>query len=176
MPGRTSAAKRYAEAVSAIARTENSWERWRNDLHAVGEVLKDDQLRLMLESPRISAERKNAALEQTIGGLISPEASNLLKVIGQRGRFNLMSDVITWFDELADRALNIHHYTVTTAVPLTEDERRRLSEKLAVEGGQVVLTEQVDANLLGGMVVRHEDIIRDYSLRTRLETLRARLN
>jgi F-type H+-transporting ATPase subunit delta len=176
MPGRTSAAKRYAEAIAGIARTENSWERWRTDLAAVAEVLKDEPLRLTLESPRVNAARKYELLDQVLGGRVTQETSNLLKVIGHRGRFNLLGDIIIWFDELADRALGVRHFTVTSAVPLTEDQRIRLTERLAVGGGKVLLVEQVDASLLGGMVLRHEDIIRDYSVRTRLETLRDRLN
>ena len=176
MPGRTTAGKRYAEAIAAIARGDNSWERWRQDLAVIGEVMKDDQLRLTLESPRMSPERKGELLDQALGGRVAPATQNLLKVIGRRGRFALLPDVAAWFDDLADRALGVRRYTVTSAAPLTDDQRQRLQQQLGAGGGQAVLTERTDPELLGGLVIRHEDIIRDYSVRTRLRTLRDRMN
>jgi F0F1-type ATP synthase delta subunit len=40
----------------------------------------------------------------------------------------------------------------------------------------VLLEERVDPAILGGLVVQQADVIRDYSVRARLEALRARLN
>jgi len=176
MAGRTTAAKRYAQAIAAIARTDNSWEQWRQDLAVVQEALQNPDLRLTLESPRITAERKKALLDETLGTRVAPATKNLLTVIGRRGRFNLFADVAVWFDDIADRALDVRRHVVTSAVPLTDQQRQRLLRQLSEEGGKVVLTEQVDLALIGGFVVRHEDLIHDYSIRTRLETLRARLN
>ena len=48
MPGRTTAAKRYAEAVAAIARQENSWDQWRKDFDVLSETLSDPRLRVLL--------------------------------------------------------------------------------------------------------------------------------
>jgi F-type H+-transporting ATPase subunit delta len=173
MPGRTTAGKRYAEAIAAIARGDNSWERWRQDLAVIGQALQDAELRLTLESPRVSAERKNQVLDQVLGGRVAPATQNLLKVMGRRARLGLLPDVAMWFDELADRALG---YTVTTAAPLTDAQRQELQQRLGTDGGKAVLTERTDPALLGGLVVQHEDIIRDYSIRTRLQSLRDRLN
>jgi F-type H+-transporting ATPase subunit delta len=177
MPGRTSAGKRYAEAVAGIARQDGSWEQWRRDLDALGQALADQQLRLTLESPRILPERKQRMLNEAFGGRLAPATLNLLNVMAQRGRLGLLPDVITWFDEIADRALGVRRYTVTTAVPLSDDQRAQLRQRLGgTRGGQVVLTERVDSSIMGGMVLRHEDVITDYSVKTRLETLRDRLN
>jgi F-type H+-transporting ATPase subunit delta len=177
MPGRTSAGKRYAEAVAGIARQDNSWEQWRRDLGAIGQVLGNPELRLTLESPRILPERKQRLLNESFGGRIAPATLNLLNVMAQRGRLGLLPDMLVWFDEIADRALGVRRYTVTTAAPLTDEQRAQLQQRLGgAAGGQVILTEQVDPSIMGGMVLRHEDVIADYSVRSRLEALRERLN
>lgn len=175
MPGRTTAGKRYAEAIAAIARQDNSWERWREDLTIVGDALQDAELRLTLESPRVTAERKGKLLDDVLRDRVADPTRNLLKVMGRRGRLALLGDVRVWFDELADRALGVRRYRVTSATPLTEEQRTQLRQRLG-SGGSVVLTEHVDPSLLGGLVIRHDDVIRDFSVRTRLETLRNRLN
>ena len=177
MPGRSPAAKRYAEAVAALARQENSWEQWRQDLGTVREALQDPQLRLMLESPRVAAGQRGMLLDQSLGGKVGPNTLNLLKVMGRRGRIGLLSDMLVWFDEIADRQLGVRRYTVTTATRLDESQRAQLRQRLGGGDDQrLILTERVDPSLLGGLVLQQDDIIRDYSIKTRLETLRERLN
>ena len=185
MPRRSTAAKRYAEAVAAIARESGTWQRWRQDLAAIGGALETPGLRTALVSPSLSADVKHGLLDRSIGTGISAEARNLLRVMGRRRRFELLPDVIAWFDEIADRALGVQRVTVATAAPLTDEQRQRLRERLSARGGrsagqdsggEVVLAEQVDPDILGGLVIRSGDVIRDYSVRARLEALRQRLN
>jgi len=182
MPGRTTAAKRYAEAIAALARQDGSWQRWRQDLSALGVALKDRLLQHTLESPSIPFEAKSALLDRTLGQRVAPQTANLLKVMGRRGRLSLLPDMVTWFDDIADRELGVRRYTVTSAAPLTDDQRDRFRQRLGASAGlpagtgQVILTEYVDPSLMGGLVVQQGDIIRDYSVRTRLESLRHRLN
>jgi F-type H+-transporting ATPase subunit delta len=177
MPGRTPAAKRYAEAVAAIARQDNSWEQWRRDLDVVRDALQNPELRLMLESPRLAVGQRGALLDQTLASKVGATTLNLLKVMGRRGRLGLLSDMLVWFDEIADRAQGVRRFTVTTATPLDDNQRAQLRARLG--GGDdrhLLLTERIDPSLIGGLVLQQEDLIRDYSIKTRLETLRERLN
>ena len=179
MPGRTTAAKRFAEAVAAIARQDASWEQWRRDLGAIGDALRNAELRLLLESPRASAGQRRELLERAFADKIAPATMNLLKVMARRGRMSLFEDLLVWFNEIADREMGVRRYTVTTAAPLDDEQRRRLRDRLAAPGArdaQLILTERVDPALLGGLVLQQEDVIRDYSVKARLESLRERLN
>lgn len=178
MPRRTSAAKRYAEAVAAIATQSNSWQRWRDDLHRLDQALEDGRIRLVLESPRVAPEHKAQLLRTAIGDGVAPETHHLIGVMARKGRLDLLSDVVTWFDELADRALGVMRVAVTSAVALTDDERRQFRQHIAAGTGasEVVLTETVDPAIMGGLIVQDGDIIRDYSVRARLASLRERLN
>jgi F-type H+-transporting ATPase subunit delta len=176
MPQRSSAAKRYAEAIAAIARETGSWEQWRQDLAAIRQAMYDPALRLALENPRLAPERKQELLHRALQDGVADEAINLIAVMVRRGRLELLPDVVQWFDELADRALGIRHVTVTTATPLTDDLRQRIKERLGAGAAQIQLREKVDPDILGGLVVQEGDIIRDYSVRARLESLRERLN
>lgn len=178
MPRRTAAGKRYAEAIANIARESGSWQRWRDDLHLFGRALADPVVRLTLASPRVAAERKVQLLDQALGTAVAPETRHLVEVMARRSRLDILHDVIAWFDEMADRALGIRRASVTSAVPLTEAERQQLQHQLSTTSGatQVVLDERVDPNIIGGLVVQQGDIIRDYSVRARLDSLRDRMN
>lgn len=176
MPSRSGAGKRYAAAIAGIARQTNSWEPWRRDLSALGRALDDPEVRPTLADPRVSTERKQQLLHGALGHDVAPETRNLVDVMLRRNRIDLLPDVIAWFDDLADRALGVRRVSVTSATPLSEDQRQQLKRRLGGTPEQVVLSERVDPALLGGLVVRWQDIIWDYSVRARLESLRDRLN
>jgi F-type H+-transporting ATPase subunit delta len=204
MPVRSSAAKRYAEAAAGLARQDGSWDTWRQDLHTLSQALQDGRLLQALQNERVPAERKRQVVDSLFQGRVSPGARNLLLLLLRRRRLELLGDVGSWFDELADRARGVRRVTVTTAAALTESQRERLLRRLAgasgppardggpapaggreAEGGEssrlagrgaVELTEEVDPAIVGGLVVRQGDIIQDYSIKARLEALRERLN
>ena len=65
---------------------------------------------------------------------------------------------------------------VTTAVPLDEQQRDRIVEALrGALGIEPLLRTSVDANALGGMIVRIGDRVYDASVATELERLRQSL-
>lgn len=176
MPLRSTAAKRYAEAVAGLARQDGSWERWRHDLATLAQLAADRRLLLTLESDRVSAERKGELIDTLLGDRVTPAARNLLRVMARRRRLELLPDLRSWFDELADRAQGVQRVTVTTASPLTEEQRNALSRRLGAGHGEIMLTEQVDPAIIGGLVIREADIIQDHSIKARLEALRHRMN
>jgi F-type H+-transporting ATPase subunit delta len=191
MPQRSSAAKRYAEAAAGLARQDGSWDTWRQDLLQLSQALQDGRLLQAMQNERVSAERKRQVVDTLFEGRVSPGARNLLLLLARRRRLELLGDVVTWFDELADRARGVRRITVTTAAALTGSQRERLLQRLADsssalpaapaagaagERSPVELTEEVDPAIIGGLVVRQGDIIQDYSIKARLEALRERLN
>ena len=103
-----------------------------------------------------------------------PERSGL-ELLGSRCCIGLFADVQHRFLELADAAEGIERYTITTAVPLTDDLRGAVRQRLERDGRQVVMTEQVNPDIIGGLMIRHNDLIQDFSVRGQLEVLREQL-
>ena len=63
---------------------------------------------------------------------------------------------------------------VTSALPLSEDQKKRVEERLLETTGFVSLEMEyaVDESLLGGLVIRIGDRVVDSSIKTRLEEIR----
>ena len=114
-------------------------------------------------------------MESIFGGTLTAEAMNLVQLLIRRRRIGLVADVQRWFLELADVAEGIERYTITTAVPLTDDLRGAVRQRLERDGRQVVMTEQVNPDIIGGLMIRHNDLIQDFSVRGQLEVLREQL-
>ena len=71
---------------------------------------------------------------------------------------------------------NILEVTAITASPLSAELRKRLTDKLSKSTGRsIVLTEEVDKSIIGGIVVRYGNTELDSSVRTRLDKLKAQI-
>ena len=173
---RGSAAKRYAQALAQIAQAQHAWDAWARELGTIERILSNPLLRQYLRNPRISAAEKVETVRQVAEGQLSPEAMNLVRMLVERGHAELAPQLLTWFARLADEAQGVLRVQVTTAVPLSEDERAQLTRRLGgTAGRRVRLAEQVDRLIIGGLILRIGDELIDNSLRTRLVALRSTL-
>jgi F-type H+-transporting ATPase subunit delta len=94
----------------------------------------------------------------------------------RRGRTTLGPQIAQAYQEILDRERGVSHAVVTSAVPLSEGERRAVEEKLReLAGGEVTIETNVDESILGGLVVRIGDRLIDGSTRSRLVALKQRL-
>jgi F-type H+-transporting ATPase subunit delta len=85
--------------------------------------------------------------------------------------------IIDEYERLFNDSKNIVLGSVTTAVPLTNEQKAKLTQKVAKQLGyqKAELTEQVDPNILGGVIVEANHHVIDGSIRSRLEYLRKEL-
>ena len=176
MARRETAARRYAEAAFEIGRSDRTLDAWERDLAQLGELLANDELRRLLEHPAIPFARKEKVMTLLAGDGVSREALALVLLMVRRGRLGAVSRMIEHFGELLRRERGITLAEVRTALPLDDEQRRAVAERLAeLTGEQVEMNETVDESLIGGIAVRIGDRLYDASVRSRLERLRARL-
>ena len=90
----------------------------------------------------------------------------------QNGRVEALADIEQQFNELVAKAQAIVNAHVTTAMALTEDQKSSLSSALEARlGMKVEIEETVDANLVGGAIVKAGDLVIDGSAQGRIEKL-----
>jgi len=91
-------------------------------------------------------------------------------------RYDILPEVPECYKELVDSHRGIVSVQVRSAVPLTEEEKERLSEVLARSlRKQVRLETNVDPSLIGGVMLRIGDRLLDGSVKGQLNLLRQRL-
>jgi F-type H+-transporting ATPase subunit delta len=178
MARRSLAAKRYAEAVAAIASPTGTWDAWLRDLTQVADAMADPVIRAILANPGQSVNVSHFLDSPAVRDGLRPETIRLLHVMASRRALGLLPDAVEWLRELADRARGVRRIDVTSALPLDSSQQRQMQERLAGVGGdpaKIALTLHVDPGIIGGLVIREGDHIRDRSVRARLETLRERM-
>ena len=123
-------------------------------------------------SPAVPTKVKAAAIDATFGPRSGELFTNFLRVLNDHGRLDLLRAINFALRELADRRARRMRVLVRSATPLDDHQRERLRQELrAGFHMEPVLAEQVDPELLGGLVVRVGDWQYDGSVRTRLKTI-----
>lgn len=167
----------YAQALLAAAEKAGITDTIIDQLNSlVDDYLgQSPQLAAAFASPRIDAEEKNRVIVKLFGDQFDPMLVTFLKVMASRDRLGFVdavrSGAVELFDEMSGRVLA----DISTAVPLDEALREQIRQQLGgVIGKQVRLKETVDADLIGGMVIRVGDTVFDNSVANRLNGIAKR--
>ena len=174
---RGASARRYAEAVFDLAAEQDALDQWGNDLATIAGFVGEADVAKVLGSSRVPSSEKvrllSAGLERS---LFSPQAWNLVRLLEQRGKLALAPEIQRAYQAMADERRGVAHATVTTAVSLSDDERRAITERLSqITGRQVDVTPVIDERIIGGLVARIGDQLIDGSTRSRLVALKRRI-
>ena len=166
---------RYAQAVFEIALKTRELDRWRSDLRRIASLGKDDTLITFLGSPKIKFEDKAKLISGQLPD-INPLALNLVYLLVDRGRLAILNDIVDGYQRLLDNYIGIETAEVTTAIPLTKEDKRKLVKCLSAKiGRKVELKTEVDPGLIGGITVRIGGKLLDGSTCNRLEALKKEL-
>ena len=168
------AALAYASAMLQVSTAQGEASAYGDQLNAVAHAISDDaQLRVFIESPKISRENKKAALHAALSGKVAEPVLNLLKLLIDRGRQFLVEDISDTYGELEDVAAGRVKATITSATEIPAEQRDALVASIKSKTGrEVVATEVVDAGLLAGLTIQVGDLVVDGSLRSHLRRVR----
>jgi F-type H+-transporting ATPase subunit delta len=171
-------ARPYARAVFDIARAAGDLDGWSNALRAAAIVVRDKAAHGYLNSPERSVtERADfvAAIAGELPGaavLGSAEGGNLLMLLSENDRLEALAEISEQFDQLKAEQENKVKVRLVAAAPVDGAQAERIASALSEKLGRTVeLDVEVDESLIGGAVVRAEDMVIDDSLRTRLKRL-----
>jgi F-type H+-transporting ATPase subunit delta len=177
----STAARRYAEAVSEIARRDETEDAWRLALDAAARIFEPADVLHIVENPAIPLPQRVLAVRAALGreSIAEPVGSQLANLAGAlvaRRRVSLIPAVAVEYGRLLDRRRGIAAAVVTSAIPLTAQETAAIRARTEVMTGSTVsLRTAVDPALIGGVTVRIGDRLIDASVRGRLERLRDRI-
>jgi F-type H+-transporting ATPase subunit delta len=165
-----SAARRYAEALLALATDDRAVGEIRSSLEKLAPVF--DRVTIAgLRDPSVPMKQRVEALSSAVKA--EPDVVRSLLVLLLEGdRIALVPQIALAFGDLVDRREGIAKARITTAVPLDEAARRELVRRLERESGRKLrATFAVDPTLIGGAKVQIGDHLIDSSVRAKLTAL-----
>jgi F-type H+-transporting ATPase subunit delta len=178
--GSVEIAHSYAVALLNVTEPQGETEAVIDELDELAsDVFRDqpDFARLLTHGIR-DPERRDQLLTSAFEGRALPTVLHFLRVLNRRGRLELVPLIARAARSLWDRRSNRVPVTVRTAVPLDDAQRDSLRQRLvSLTGGATpMLAEEVDPELIGGLVVQVGDQLFDASVRGRLRRIRSELS
>jgi len=167
----------YARALFEIAQAEGSLERVEDELFRVARAFEsNDQLRSTLTDSTLPADRRQQVVEQLLGGKASATTVQLVSMLVTSGQVKEMPVIIDALVKRASGEKSQEVAEVRSAIPLTDDQQKRLAAALTKATGKALnLKVVVDPSVLGGLVAVVGDEVIDDTVRTRLDQLKTRI-
>jgi len=167
--------RKYADGLVQALQDEREFESVGAEVRAFRDLfVSREDLRKALVSPFVNARKKAAVLDGVLAGSgTGPKMSRFLSLLLRHKRLDLLPAVVDLLPEAWSAKLGLVTFEVTSAVPLTDGQKVRLSEGLEVsEKKPVRLVFKTDPAIVGGLAVRKGHIVYDASVEGRLSALK----
>ena len=168
----TTLARPYARAAFEHARAAGDLAAWQTALSELAAITAEPKVAAAMRDPNQTAAQRAATLSGLAGDAVPPAVANLLAIMADNGRLSLLPEVAMLFDQLKQAVESTVAVHVTSAYPLSDAETQQLADTMQKKlARSITLTSETDPSLLGGALIRADDLVIDGSVRGRLNKL-----
>jgi F-type H+-transporting ATPase subunit delta len=172
-----SLSRRYAKALFELALEGHREEEIGQEIKWFVTAYTTSPLMKVLNNPVFTVRgRKDIIVEVAKGLRLSLVVIHFLSFLLEQGRLAFLPSIVSRYRRLLDERKGRVEARVVTTSPLEKDMIERLREVLQeISGKEVVLQEETDPGLIGGLLIQLEGKVYDGSVRTQLEGMRKRI-
>ncbi|RRQ24403.1 F0F1 ATP synthase subunit delta [Guyparkeria sp. SCN-R1] len=177
MSENTTVAISYAKAVHDLCADAAQAKHWSETLTGLSAVAQNaDMVAFLGDEARSRADRL-AGFIKVVEGAVDEKALNLVRLLGERDRLDLLPEVAAEFEKLRAEGERRIVASVVSAKPLTDEQSNQIKTALGKRLDRTVeLETTVDEDLIGGAIVRAGDLVIDGSMRGELEHLAVQMS
>ncbi len=167
------AARRYAIAFLEASKEGNYVDTSLEDMLTIKATIEGSkELALVLKSPIVKPKDKKEVLASIFDGKISKEAAQFVSLITEKGREDILHDIVSAFVIEYNKYAGIISVEVNTAHALDKEQVAKLTDSLEkATSKKVELSQKVQADLIGGISVQIEDTVIDGTVKYKLSQL-----
>jgi len=167
-------ASRYAKSLLDLCIEKGQLDAAKADMALLqSAVTESRELRMMLMSPVVKADKKIDILSKVFEGKLSALTMGFITLLTRKGREGYLPEIVESFVQQLRRHQGITVAEVVSAVALDASSRSKLMESAKqLAGGEVELVEKVDASLIGGFVLKVGDRQIDTAIANRIKALK----
>lgn len=166
--------KTYGDALFELALEEDKLDLLFEEADLIKEVfLMNSELIKLLNHPKIDKEEKISVLENVFTGRVSEDMVGFLVLAIKKERQNDILDILEYFIAMVKEYKKIGVAYITTATPMTEDQKKKVENKLlsTTKYESFEMNYTVDKDIIGGIIIRIGDRVVDNSIRLKLNEL-----
>lgn len=171
-------ASRYGMALFEYAKENAKLALVHDEVDELIKVLHENpKFELLMASPLLSSNDKKQILK-AVTAEMTVEMANFLNLVLEYGRFADLGCILQAFDKFYDQEMNEASGVAISAIALDDEQLAAISKSYANKFNlsNIHLTNQVDANILGGVVLKVGDHIIDGSIKNKLQQIRKQLS
>jgi F-type H+-transporting ATPase subunit delta len=163
-------ADRYARALLALASTTEELDLFDSQLEQIVELdEKDESLVRFLTHPKVEKLKKKDLVSKVLGPYLSRYVLSMVLLVIDKNRGHLLVDVAKRFNQIADEVRGVEKGTVISAIQLPDDLFQRLERKIQrFSDRNIILQQELDPAIIGGVIVKLGNHIFDGSVRAKL--------
>jgi F-type H+-transporting ATPase subunit delta len=167
----------YAKSLLELAQEKGVLEEVQKDMAGFAKICNENkQLVRILKNPVLKHEKKLSILTALFKGKVNPITFSIFQILTKKNREAFLYDIAIEFGNQYRKAKGIQKAVLTTATPITEEQRAAFVKM--VENGQtkkVELEERIDDSIMGGFVLNiGGDRQIDQSIKTKLLQLKSK--
>lgn len=166
--------KTYGDALFELAVEDGKVDILLEEIEQLQKILaENEEFGRLMNHPKIIKEEKIEVAKNVFAGRISEELFGFLTIIISKDRYREIDEILAYFVAKVKEYKGIGIATVTTAVPLKDGQHKEIEQKLldTTKYQSMEIHYDVDASLIGGMVIRIGDRVVDSSISTKLNEL-----
>ena len=174
----TRLSSRYAKSLLSLVVEQNKLEDTLSDMkHIISVCSENKDLSLLLKSPIVKTDKKMSILSEIFSKSISDVTMSFIHIITSKKREMYLEAIAESFISLYKVHNNIESVTLTTAVPIDENTKSEILSYIKKNGKtDVELTEIINEDILGGMIVKMGDKQLDASVIRDIKELKKTFN
>ncbi|SMN20838.1 similar to Saccharomyces cerevisiae YDR298C ATP5 Subunit 5 of the stator stalk of mitochondrial F1F0 ATP synthase [Maudiozyma saulgeensis] len=170
----------YATALFDVAVAESRVNQVASSLTAVNNMLRTDaKLAHIFQNPALSLKDRQTVAQTVVNNgsiKVEPAVANFLNVLAENNRLSLLEKIAADFAKLDDHYNGVVNASITTVQPLDNKSFKRIEKALAASalvGSEktLKLTNNIDPQIQGGLVVEIADRTVDLSIAARIQKL-----
>ena len=164
----------YGQALYTLAQEEKLEESILQELTVLQECFQAEPGYMdLLSCVAVPKPERCQLLDESMGLQLHPYLLNFMKILVEKGKIRQFPDCCTAYRQCYYRDNGILPVTAVTALPLSQSQSQRLNEKLtSITGKTILLTNKVDASLMGGMRLDYDGKQLEDTIAHRLDSVR----
>lgn len=170
--------KRYTLGLVNSVKEETGFSSLLKELSDFNELLQaQKKLKDTLMSPLLPKSRKmQIAQELLVSGSAGKKAERFILLLVENNRLELLPEILRKLPDAWNEEKGIHIFEVASVASLSDDQRKKLQEKLeGLAKRPVVLKYRIDRELVGGLLIKRKNIVYDISIQGSLLKLKEKI-
>lgn len=160
----------YAKALFMLSEEDGCSDSLLESVLTVRQLLKDNpDYAKLLDSPAVEPSERLALVDKSLGSAEEMLVS-LIKILVEKREVYAFRAIADEYKRIYDESRGIETAVAVTTQPMTQSQTAALKAKLeAITGKTVVVKNEIDPSLIGGITLRFSGMQYDGSIKARLD-------